>query len=71
MPHINPREHCAPRIQAYLSSLKSLKGGSYIVLDSDNGGGPRLRWQLMVDPDGGSGQCLWTMVASDCDGGSS
>ena len=25
-------------------------GGSCIVLASDSGGGPRLRWQLMVDP---------------------
>ncbi|CAB1441381.1 unnamed protein product [Pleuronectes platessa] len=32
------------------------KGRSCIMLASDNGGGPRLRWQLMVDPDGGSGQ---------------
>ena len=33
-------------------------GESCIVLASDNGGGPRLRWQLMMDPDGGSGQGL-------------
>ena len=45
-------------------------GRSCIVLASDSGGGPRLRWQLMVDPDGGSWQWLWTMVASDRDGGS-
>ena len=32
------------------------KGGSFIVLASDNGGGPRPRWQLMMDPNGGSGQ---------------
>ena len=31
-------------------------GGSCIVFASDNGGGPRTRWQLMVDPNGGSGQ---------------
>ena len=44
--------------------------GSCIVLASDNGGGPRPRWQLKVDPDGGTGQWLWTIVASDLDGGS-
>ena len=31
-------------------------GGSFIVLASDNGGGPRSRWQLIMDPNGGSGQ---------------
>ena len=31
-------------------------GGSSIVVASDNGGGPRPRWQLMMDPDGSSGQ---------------
>ena len=31
-------------------------GGSYIVLASDSGGGPRPRWQLMMDPYGGTGQ---------------
>ena len=25
-------------------------GGSFIVLASDSGGGPRSRWQLMIDP---------------------
>ena len=39
------------------------------MLASDNGGGPRSRWRLMMDPNGGSGQCLWTMVASNLDGG--
>ena len=45
-------------------------GGSFIVLASDTGDGPRSRWQLMMDPYGGTGQWLWTIVASDLDGGS-
>ena len=36
--------------------------GSCIMLASDNGGGPRSRWQLMVDPDDRSGP--WTMITT-------
>ena len=49
---------------------RDYNGGSFIVLASGGGGGPRSRWQLMMDPYGGTGQSLWTIVASDLDGGS-
>ena len=39
-----------------VSEICDRNGGSGIVLASDSGGGPRLRWQLMMDPYGGSGQ---------------
>ena len=35
---------------------RDYNGGSFIVLASDSGGGPRSRWQLMMDPYGGTGQ---------------
>ena len=44
---------------------RDYNGGSFIVLASGGGGGPRSRWQLMMDPYGGTGQWLWTIVASN------
>ena len=44
---------------------RDYNGGSFIVLASGGGDGPRSRWQLMMDPYGGTGQLLWTIVASD------
>ena len=72
-PHIRDRDHNGGSSMADSVSWladRDNKGGSFIVLASDNGGGPRSRWQLMVDPNGGSEQWLWTIVASDLDRGS-
>ena len=39
-----------------LGNIQTTVGGSFIVLASGGGGGPRSRWQLMMDPYGGTGQ---------------